>query len=214
MIHRLPVFVVIALAFTQISLLIGCSRGIPDDLKKEALNSSGFSDIIEVQLCPGRLAAPDEPNIKYIVEVLVPNGYCVEIKPPTNGGFLHTKKGVTIVEPTRVSDCFRPVEKEPNSWKEDQSNPGDLFLQVAKREYLKTTYENRWQESGRQLMSFTFTYQFYPLISGPPTLGPFQGKIVEFLDPSDGKWKIVEREFSDRGLYEYLDWATKNRENH
>jgi len=87
-------------------------------------------------------------------------------------------------------------------------------IPVAKREFSKVTYTNEWSANlglgPQKLLSYTFEYKIRILLGEGAVVGPYKGKIVMTLDPTDGIWKVMTDKcgLSDNGVqvfYKYVN---------
>ena len=180
----------------------GCSRGIPNDAKLAALRGRWFTGPIEVTLYHNSVygwqltQGPGQDERMFVEKVLIPEDLCQKLPPSPRAAW------------------FVPTGKAKAAWREVKNWPSSYFLiPIAKRSYLATTYENRWTEGGTEMGSLTFTYEIHPILVSLPKLGPFEGKIVAALDPSDGKWKLQQSRLGDQGVNSYAQWLHQYQPN-
>ncbi len=87
----------------------------------------------------------------------------------------------------------------------------EYYLMVAKRRLENISFTNSFEESipgrGRvTIYAVVFSYKLEKLIAEFPDVNKlFTGKAQIFRDPTDGEWKIIDLELSDRGGLEYRD---------
>lgn len=185
----------------QMLLVGGCSRSLPDEVKKQALTDATFVDPIEIALYPNQIRAtwevraPGLDDEMFVEKVLIVEGYCERL--PVG----------------RPATWFVPTDKARANWREVKDWPSNAYkIAIAKRAYLATTFENRWEGPDKvQMGSFTFSYEIRPILQSLPKLGPYEGKVQAVLDQSDGRWKIAEFSVPDRGLLEYEKWLQSYR---
>jgi hypothetical protein len=95
-------------------------------------------------------------------------------------------------------------------------NPGEadkysnVLVKVSERRLKAVTYTNSYKANPfgmgeRTAFAMTFTYEFkQEVVPGIPHVSKsFTGKVLAFLDPADGVWKIEQLELGDNGGREY-----------
>lgn len=98
-----------------------------------------------------------------------------------------------------IAMTFMPTFKLAIIMREEKSWPNSVYhIPIAKRRLIKITYQNRWKELGINQFSIVFSYKLEPLLEGMKESSALTGKIVSYLDPSDGKWSISGRSLDDK----------------
>jgi len=174
-------------------------------LRDRALEAMGFSEPVELLLIDDPAsgwqisevadgsALQKLPNAeKLLRDFLIPAGYCREL-------------GSDRFEPTTK---LRQLAHQVNA----TMTVGDLEgVTVARREFGEYTFVNRFKAQHDpfgevQKLAFKFTYHFVPVLAGFPEAGPFEGRVVCFLDPTEGTWRIETAELHDEGINEFAKW--------
>jgi len=174
-------------------------------LRDRALEAMSFSEPVELLLnnnpesgwqiseVAGGFALQKLPNAeKLLRDFLIPAGYCREL-------------GRDRFEPTTT---LRQLAHKVNA----MVNIGGLEgVTVARREFGEYTFVNRFKAQHDpfgevQKLAFKFTYHFVPVLAGFPGVGPFEGKVVCFIDPMEGTWVIETAELHDEGINEFAKW--------
>jgi hypothetical protein len=174
-------------------------------LRDRALDAMGFSEPVELLLhndpasgwqiseLAGDSALRELPNAeKLLRDFLIPAGYCREL-------------GRDRFEPTTT---LRQLAHNVNA---TMITGGLEGVTVARREFGEYTFVNRFKAQHDpfgevQKLAFKFTYHFVPVLAGFPGVGPFEGKVVCFIDPMEGTWVIETAELHDEGINEFAKW--------
>jgi len=174
-------------------------------LRDRALEAMGFSEPVELLLIndptsgwqiselAGDSALRQLPNAeKLLRDFLIPAGYCRDLgrdrfEPTTKVRQLAHKVNVTMI------------------------TGGLEGVTVARREFGEYTSVNRFKAQHDpfgevQKLAFTFTYHFVPVLAGFPEVGPFEGRVVCFIDPAEGTWLIETAGLHDEGINEFAKW--------
>lgn len=173
---------------------------VDSGLRDQALEAMNFSAPIALLLYKNSVSGWEIQSrldgSKLLRSVLIPGGYCRGIG---SDGFEPTAKLQAISQ--HVYDPMRPFG-------------GLEGVTVAKREFSDYTFVNHFKAQEEkfgevQKLAFKFSYYFVPVLPDFPRVGPFEGKVVCFIDPTEGHWRIETAELRDGGINEFAKWLAE-----